>query len=217
MLCDENRFSKPLDRLETSKLNQPHIYRASIDVTWVTLLQCQPACRMGGSSAVAGVCCSYTDIAIQTSLYRQTASRQRRLQARINSVATCLGLHGALLSVSEHLYQDQHLYYPGGAPLQSPRTTTGLKSREISEWPREVSIRKSRYTDRQILAILKQNEEGAKVPDLCREHGMSTPMFYKRRVRFGGMDASMIKRMKEDVRRREAQSRDPARGTRKKW
>ena len=58
-------------------------------------------------------------------------------------------------------------------------------------------MRKSRYTDSQILAILKQNEEGAKVPDLCREHGMSAPMFYKWRAKFGGMDASLMKRMKE--------------------
>lgn len=58
-------------------------------------------------------------------------------------------------------------------------------------------MRKSRYTDSQILAILKQNEDGAKVPDLCREHGMSTAMFYKWRAKYGGMDASLMKRMKE--------------------
>ena len=46
-------------------------------------------------------------------------------------------------------------------------------------------------------AILKQNEDGAKVPDLCREHGMSAAMFYKWRSKFGGMDASLMKRMKE--------------------
>lgn len=58
-------------------------------------------------------------------------------------------------------------------------------------------MRKSRYTDSQILAILKQNEDGAKVADLCREHGMSAAMFYKWRSKFGGMDASLMKRMKE--------------------
>ena len=58
-------------------------------------------------------------------------------------------------------------------------------------------MRKSRYTDSQILAILKQNETGVSVPDLCREHGMSTAMFYKWRAKFGGMDASMMKRLKE--------------------
>jgi len=58
-------------------------------------------------------------------------------------------------------------------------------------------MRKSRFTDSQILAFLKQSEEGAKVPDLCREHGFSNAQFYKWRSKFGGMDASMMKRMKE--------------------
>ena len=58
-------------------------------------------------------------------------------------------------------------------------------------------MKKSRYSDSQILAILKQNEGGAKVADLCREHGMSEATFYKWRSKFGGMDASLMKRMKE--------------------
>jgi len=58
-------------------------------------------------------------------------------------------------------------------------------------------MKKSRYTDSQILSILKQNEAGATVPDLCREHSMSTATFYKWRSRYGGMDASLMKRMKE--------------------
>ena len=58
-------------------------------------------------------------------------------------------------------------------------------------------MRKSRYSDSQILAILKQNERGIGVPELCREHGMSSAQFYKWRSKFGGMDASMMKRLKE--------------------
>ena len=50
-------------------------------------------------------------------------------------------------------------------------------------------MRTSRFTDSQIMANLMQNEEGAKVADLCREHGVSTAMFYKWRSKFGGMDA----------------------------
>jgi len=41
-------------------------------------------------------------------------------------------------------------------------------------------MRQSRYSDSQIMTILKLNERGVSVPDLCREHGMSTAMFYKR-------------------------------------
>lgn len=58
-------------------------------------------------------------------------------------------------------------------------------------------MKKSRYTDSQILSILKQNEAGSTVPDLCREHGMSNATFYKWRSKFGGMEASLMKRMKE--------------------
>ena len=58
-------------------------------------------------------------------------------------------------------------------------------------------MRKSRYSDSQILAILKQNEQGMGVPELCREHGISSAQFYKWRSKFGGMDASMMKRLKE--------------------
>ncbi|GMQ84383.1 MAG: hypothetical protein BMS9Abin06_1175 [Gammaproteobacteria bacterium] len=58
-------------------------------------------------------------------------------------------------------------------------------------------MKTSRYSDSQILAILKQAESGTPVPVLCREHGMSNASFYKWRTKFGGMDASMMRRMKE--------------------
>ena len=58
-------------------------------------------------------------------------------------------------------------------------------------------MRKSKFSDSQIMAMIKQNEAGVSVPDLCREHGMSSAQFYKWRGKFGGMDASMMKRLKE--------------------
>lgn len=58
-------------------------------------------------------------------------------------------------------------------------------------------MKKSRYTDSQIMAILKQAEAGTPVPELCREHGMSNASFYKWRAKYGGMDTSMISRLKE--------------------
>ncbi len=62
----------------------------------------------------------------------------------------------------------------------------------------------SRFSEPQILAILRQAEGGVPVLDLCREHGMSTASFYKWRAKYGGMDASMISQMKalEDENRR---------------
>lgn len=58
-------------------------------------------------------------------------------------------------------------------------------------------MKKSHFSDSQILAILKQNEQGIPVPDLCREHGISSATFYQWRSKFGGMDASMMKQLKE--------------------
>jgi len=47
------------------------------------------------------------------------------------------------------------------------------------------------------MAILKQAETGTPVPELCREHGMSSASFYKWRAKFGGMDAPLMPRLKE--------------------
>ena len=58
-------------------------------------------------------------------------------------------------------------------------------------------MKKSRYSDSRIMAIIKQAEAGTPVPELCREHGMSSASFYKWRSKYGGMDASMMTRLKE--------------------
>ena len=58
-------------------------------------------------------------------------------------------------------------------------------------------MKQSKFSDSQIIAILKQAEAGTPVPDLCREHGMSNATFYKWRAKFGGMDASLMARLKE--------------------
>jgi len=58
-------------------------------------------------------------------------------------------------------------------------------------------MKTSRFTNSQIISILKQAEGGSPVPELCREHGISNATFYKWRSKFGGMDASLMARMKE--------------------
>ncbi len=65
-------------------------------------------------------------------------------------------------------------------------------------------MKMTRYSEPQILAILRQAEGGVPVSELCREHGMSNASFYKWRSKYGGMDASMISQMKtlEDENRR---------------
>ena len=58
-------------------------------------------------------------------------------------------------------------------------------------------MKKSKFSDSQIMDALKRVEAGLAVPELCRELGISTAAFYKWRAKFGGMDTSMMSRMKE--------------------
>jgi len=58
-------------------------------------------------------------------------------------------------------------------------------------------MKKSRFTDSQIIEALKRVESGLAVPEICRELGISTATFYKWRTKYGGMDVSMMSRMKE--------------------
>jgi putative transposase len=65
-------------------------------------------------------------------------------------------------------------------------------------------MRKSRFSEAQIMGILRQVEGGLALADVCREHAISSATFYKWRSKYGGMDASMITDMKvmEDENRR---------------
>jgi putative transposase len=58
-------------------------------------------------------------------------------------------------------------------------------------------MRKSRYTEAQIIGFIKQAEAGYSVAELCRKEGFSTPTFYKWRAKYGGMDVSEAKRLRE--------------------
>jgi len=58
-------------------------------------------------------------------------------------------------------------------------------------------MKKTRYTDAQIMGILKQAEDGVPVSELCLEHGMSSASFYKWWAKYGGMDASMMSELRE--------------------
>ena len=58
-------------------------------------------------------------------------------------------------------------------------------------------MRASKFSETQIVSILKQQDAGLKVAEICREHGISQACFYKWRSKYGGMDASMLKRVKE--------------------
>lgn len=58
-------------------------------------------------------------------------------------------------------------------------------------------MRKSKFSDSQIMDALKRVEAGLPVPEVCRELGISSATFYKWQAKYGGMDASLISRMKE--------------------
>jgi putative transposase len=58
-------------------------------------------------------------------------------------------------------------------------------------------MKKSRFTETQIVSILKQADHGRAVKELCREHGISEATFYNWKSKYGGMEASDLKRMKE--------------------
>ena len=62
---------------------------------------------------------------------------------------------------------------------------------------RRFCMKKSKFTDSQILSILKQAEGGIPVPEVCREHVISSATFYKWRAKYGGMDVPMMSRLKE--------------------
>ena len=57
-------------------------------------------------------------------------------------------------------------------------------------------MKRARYTEEQIIGILKEHEAGAKCADLCRKHGMSEGTFYIWKSKFGGMTVSEAKRLK---------------------
>ncbi len=58
-------------------------------------------------------------------------------------------------------------------------------------------MKKSKFSESQIVKILKEAESGVPVPDLCRQHGFSKSTFYKWRAKYGGLEASDLKRLKE--------------------
>jgi putative transposase len=58
-------------------------------------------------------------------------------------------------------------------------------------------MKKTNFTESQIISILKEQDAGKKVIDICREHGISQPTFYLWKSKYSGMDVNQLKRIKE--------------------
>jgi putative transposase len=57
-------------------------------------------------------------------------------------------------------------------------------------------MKKSRFSEEQIIAILREQEQGVSTAEVCRRHGISSATFFKWKARFGGMDVSDARRLK---------------------
>ena len=58
-------------------------------------------------------------------------------------------------------------------------------------------MKKTKFTESQIIGILKEQEQGKKVSEICREHGISQPTFYQWKSKYSGLDVQQLKKMKE--------------------
>jgi len=62
---------------------------------------------------------------------------------------------------------------------------------------KETTVKKSRFTETQIVGVLKEHKTGVATKDLCRQHGISPATFYSWNAKFGGMDFSDVAKMRE--------------------
>jgi len=84
-----------------------------------------------------------------------------------------------------------------GLICKLPQNTDRRKVELSGTMTQEVLMKTSRFSETQIITILKQGDGGIKVKDLCREHGISDATYYNWKAKYGGLEASDLKRLKE--------------------
>src|SRR5690606_35644881 len=72
-----------------------------------------------------------------------------------------------------------------------------LQEEMISLEPAKTAMKKTKFTEAQIIGILKEQESGLKVSDICRKHGISDATFYNWKSKYAGMSVDELKRLKE--------------------
>ena len=74
--------------------------------------------------------------------------------------------------------------------------TWPLKLLQVRPKVRDGQMKRSRFTEEQIIGVLREQETGVAVADICRKHGLSSPTFYKWKAKYGGMDVSEARRLR---------------------
>ena len=99
---------------------------------------------------------------------------------------------------------DDLLVVRPASPLLACPPKSGAKMSESPSPGGDGRMRASRFSEEQIIGILREHEAGAKTPELCRRHGISDATFYKWKAKYGGLEVSEARRLKslEDENRR---------------